>query len=225
MIATVLEMTDEVNIVRRRYHSPLRADQARETRRRILDAAFGLFVDRGYAGTTVAAVAEQAGVSPETIYLAFGDKRGLLEGVIEVAIAPEVDLATQEHEWRSEIAQLPGPSERLEKMVELSCEILARTARIHAVIRGAADKEAFAAALGTRLLHDRLANQTERVRECIGDHLRPGLSVAEAGQRYCALTSPELYYVLTVGFDWTTDQHKRWLTELLEAELLGSHRS
>ena len=106
-------------------------------------------------------------------------------------------------------------------MVEYSCRILARTRPIHAVIRGAADKEPFAAALGKRLLHDRLTNQTARIGQYLGDHLRAGLSVAEAGERYCALTSPELYYLLTVELGWTADQHRKWLTELLEIELLG----
>lgn len=87
---------------------------------------------------------------------------------------------------------------------------------IHAVIRGAA----FAAALGRRLLHDRLIAQTERIREYLGDALRTGVSVSEAGQRYCALASPELYYLLTVEFDWTADLHREWLMELLAAELL-----
>ena len=45
--------------------------------------------------------------------------------------------------------------------------------------------------------------------------------MAEAGERYCALTSPELYYLLTVELGWTADQHRKWLTELLEIELLG----
>ena len=107
-------------------------------------------------------------------------------------------------------------------MVEYSCEILARTAPIHVVIRGAADKETFAAELGRRLLHERLAGQTERVRICLRDDLRPGLSVDEAGQRYCALASPELYYMVTVEFGWTNEQHRRWLTGLLTAELLGA---
>jgi AcrR family transcriptional regulator len=217
-------MAKEVKTSRRRYHSPLRTDQARQTRHRVLEAAFRLFADRGYAGTTVAAIAEEAGVSPETIYLSLGGKRGLLEGVIELAIAPEDDLAAQEDAWRAEIAQLPGAAERLEKMVEYSCSILARTGPIHSVIRGAADKEAFAADLGRRLLHDRLTNQTGRVRVCLDGELRRGLSVSEAGQRYCALTSPELYHLLTVEFGWTADQHRAWLTMLLEIELLGPRR-
>lgn len=205
---------------RRKYNSPLRADQARQTRSRILDAAHRLFVERGYAGTPIATVAEAAKVSPETVYLAFGGKRGLLEGVIEASISPEEDPAAQEDALWSELAELPAARERLAMMVEYSCGILARTAAVHAVIRGAADKEPFAAALGKRLLRDRLANQTERLRRYVGDDLRKGLSASEAGERYCALTSPDLYHLLTAEFGWTAEQHQYWLSDLLVAQLL-----
>lgn len=214
-------MSAQVKASRRKYHSPLRADQAEQTRRRILESAFRLFAERGYAGTTIAAVAEDAGVSPETIYLALRGKRGLLEGAIEMAIAGAENRATQEDTWWTTVAELPGAPDRLEKLVEYSCRILARTRPIHAVIRGAADKEAFAAVLSRRLLHDRLTAQTERVRKYLGDELRAGLSVDQAGQRYCVLASPELYYLLTVELGWTPDQHRSWLTDLLKTELLG----
>ena len=105
-------------------------------------------------------------------------------------------------------------------MVEYSCRILARTRPIHAIIRGAADKEAFAAALGRRLLHERLVNQTERIRRYLGDELTPELTLAEAGERYCALASPDLYHLLTVELHWTGEHHQAWLTNLLQAELL-----
>src|SRR6188768_4457455 len=109
---------------RRRYNSPLRADQARQTRSRILDAAYRLFAERGYAATTIAAVADAAGVSSETIYLTLGGKRGLLENVIEMAIAPEAASSTQEDALRNELGQLPEARERLRAMVEYSCRIL-----------------------------------------------------------------------------------------------------
>ena len=204
---------------RRAYHSPLRADQAQQTRRRVLEAARRLFVERGYAGTTVAAVADAAGVSPETIYLSLGGKRGLLEGVMDIT-GPH-DTAADDDKWWNMVAQLPDAPERLDKMVEYSCRILDRTWRIHAIIRGAADKEAFAAAFGRRLLEERLANQTERIRRYLAEDLRPGLSAAEAGERYCALASPELYHLLTVQLGWTAAEHRIWLTRLLHTELLG----
>jgi AcrR family transcriptional regulator len=214
-------MSAKVKSLRRKYNSPLREDQARQTRSKVLEAAYRLFVDRGYAGTTIAAVAEAAKVSPETVYVAFAGKRGLLQGVIELAIAPEEDPAAQEDALWGELATLPTARERLAAMVDYSCAILARTAAVHAVIRGAADKEAFAVALRERLMRDRLANQTERLRRYVGSEIKRGLSASEAGQRYCALTSPDLYYLLTVELEWTAEQHRRWLSDLLATDLLG----
>jgi AcrR family transcriptional regulator len=211
-------MTGPVKTPRRRYHSPLRADQAHQTRRRVLESARTLFVERGYAGTTVAAVADDAGVSPETIYLSLGGKRGLLEGVMEIT-GPRI-TAAEDDAWWDMVAQQPSATERLAKMVEYSCRILARTLPIHAIIRGAADKEAFAAELGHRLLTERLNNQTERIRHYLAGDLKPELSVAEAGQRYCALASPELYHTLVVELGWTAEQHQRWLTALTRTDLL-----
>ena len=212
-------MAASVKPPRRAYNSPLRADQAQQTRRRILEAARELFGERGYAGTTVAAVAEAASVSPETVYLSVGSKRGLLEGVMDIT-GPHESVAEDE-DWWDRVAGLPTPGERLASMVEYSCRIMARTHRVHAIIRGAADKEAFAADLGRRLLQERLANQTDRIRRHVGRELRPGLSVEEAGQRYCALASPDLYHLLTGEMGWTPDHFRRWLTELVRTELLG----
>jgi AcrR family transcriptional regulator len=215
-------MPERVKRSRRKYSSPLRADQAEQTRHRILRSAFNLFAKGGYAGTTIAAVAEDAGVSPETIYQAYGGKRGLLEGAIEMAIDGAEDGASGGERWRTVVAELPAARERLAMIVEHSCRILARTRPLHRVIRGAADKEPFAADLGRRLLADRLNAQTERIRTFLADDLKPGLSVEEAGQRYCVLTSPELYYLLTTELGWTADAHREWLTTLLERDLLGA---
>ena len=88
------------------------------------------------------------------------------------------------------VDELASPVARLDKMVEYSCRILARTRPIHAIIRGAADKEAFAADLGRRLLNERLANQTERISRYLAGQLRAGLSFSAAGERYCALDQP-----------------------------------
>src|SRR5487761_1391737 len=63
---------------RRGYHSPGRQRQAEETRQRILAAGRALFARQGYAGTTLEAIAEQAGVSPKTVVAVFASKRGIL---------------------------------------------------------------------------------------------------------------------------------------------------
>jgi AcrR family transcriptional regulator len=212
-------MASDVKAPRRAYNSPLRTDQAQQTRRRVLESARRLFVEHGYAGTTVAAVADDAGVSPETIYVSLGGKRGLLEGVMDITGPHE--SAADDDQWWELVGRLREAPERLDRMVEYSCRILARTRPIHAIIRGAADKEAFAAVLGRRLLTERLANQTDRIDRYLGGALRPGLSAAEAGERYCVLASPDLYHLLTVELGWTARRHQKWLGELLRTELLG----
>ncbi|MBA2576509.1 MAG: helix-turn-helix transcriptional regulator, partial [Euzebyaceae bacterium] len=70
-------MTEDVNSESGRR--PRRADKARATRRRIIDAAGDLLVQHGYAGTTLEAIAEQAGVAVQTVYFHFGNKRTVLK--------------------------------------------------------------------------------------------------------------------------------------------------
>jgi AcrR family transcriptional regulator len=211
-------MGSEVKTSRRAYNSPLRADQAQQTRRRVLETARRLFVEHGYAATTVAAVAAAAGVSPETVYQAVGGKRGLLEGVMDITGPHE--SAADDEDWWVMVGELTAAGARLDLIVEYSCRIMARTHSIHAIIRGASDKEAFARDLGRRLLEERLKNQTERIRRYIADDLKPGLSIEEAGERYCVLASPDLYHLLTVELGWTAEHHQEWLSQLMRAELL-----
>ena len=52
---------------RRRYDSSRRQEQARENRRAVLEVAHRMFLERGYAATTVGAIAAAAGVSVETV--------------------------------------------------------------------------------------------------------------------------------------------------------------
>jgi AcrR family transcriptional regulator len=214
-------VADDVN-GRRRYHSPLRAEQADGTRRRVLAAARDLFLARGYAGTTVAAVAQAAGVSPDTIYVSLGGKQGLLEGVLSVARSDPEDPAHRDQEQRrNQAGALEDPHQRLRRLVELSCETLARIGPVHAVLRGAADGHPFAADLYARMLQLRLQLQARNLETYLGGSLRPGLSLKQAAEHYSALLSPELYHLLTVEGRWTTRRYASWVTGLLDHDLLG----
>ena len=207
----------------RTYRSPVRQEQAENTRRRVLEAAHRLFLDHGYSGTTIAAVAAQAGVSPETIYGSLGGKRGLLDGVIEATIeGPEGPVPLDRQAAYENIASLATPRERLGAFVEFVCGVLARTSPMHAVIRGAADREPFAVDLRERLLEVRLARIAHRIRADLTGALRPRLTVQRASERLGALLSPELYHLLTVEFGWTPGHYREWVSALAESDLLGS---
>jgi AcrR family transcriptional regulator len=214
-------MADDVK-GRRRYHSPLRAEQADGTRRRVLAAARELFLARGYAGTTVAAVAQAAGVSPDTIYVSVGGKQGLLEGVLALArFDPEDPAQRDQAHRREEIGALADSHERLRRLVALSCQALARVSPVYAVLRGAADGHPFAAEMYARMLGLRLEIQAHNLEASLGGSLRPGLSVDQAAERYSALLSPELYHLLTVERRWPTRRYAAWVTDLLDHDLLG----
>lgn len=126
----------------RSYDSITRTEQARYTRKRILDAAVKLFLERGFAKTTVSAVAAAAEISPDTIYATFDGKRGLLEGVIDASImCPGRSVPLEEQSDWNAIALNSTARARLRAYVEFSCRVLTRTRSIHQVIRSAVDSE------------------------------------------------------------------------------------
>ena len=211
-------MSQPVNPPRRRYRSSVRAEQASLTRQRILEAAKALFLERGYASTTIAAVADAAGVSPETIYATLSGKRGLLESVIDAMIP----VPAEQDATLAEIERLASPRARLRAFVAFCCGVLSGTSPIHEVIRGAADSEAFAIELRARLLSERLANQKRHLAQHVRLELRAGLTLAQAAERFCALTSPELHHLTIVELGWSRQRHEKWIGDLAEFELVGA---
>jgi AcrR family transcriptional regulator len=205
----------------RSYHSPLRAEQADLTRRRVLTAARELFLARGYAATRVQDVAVAARVSPDTIYVSLGGKRGLLEGVWALAATVPPDSEGRDQGERvAAIAAGRDPRERLTRLVALSCETLGRVSPVHAVLRGAADGHPFAAELQSKMLASRLDTQGRNLRTVVGDSaLRVGVTLDDAAEHYSALLSPELFHLLTVTRGWPIETFRSWVSETLCREL------
>ena len=222
MPGTILRMPGEVK-VSRTYNSPLRAEQADQTRQRVLSAARELFLERGYAGTKVQDVAEAARVSPDTIYVSLGGKKGLLEGVWALSVTGPHDPEGRAQRDRVEaIASGPDPRDRLRQLVELSCETLRRVSPVHAVLRAAADGHPFAADLQARMLGSRLDTQARNLRLVLGDAAEQrGITIEDAAEHYSALLSPELFHLLTVIREWPLDRYRHWVWETLCRELFG----
>ncbi|HEX8209595.1 MAG TPA: TetR/AcrR family transcriptional regulator [Longimicrobium sp.] len=220
-------MSEPVKPPSRAYRSQIRREQAKLTRERIIEAAATLFLEHGYKGTTVARIAESAGVAAETVYAAFGGKRGLLEGVVEHAIsdAPSDRTTTPEggsHDAMvADMAALPTSRERLRAYVAFCCSVLARTSPFHAVLRGAADSEEFAVSLRARLLEERLDKQIRHLRLLVGAALRAGITLEQAAESFCALSSPEMHHLMTSELAWNPRAHEEWLARFSEMELLG----
>jgi TetR/AcrR family transcriptional regulator, regulator of autoinduction and epiphytic fitness len=96
--------------VKRRYESAHRQQQARQTRRAILDAAAVLFVDPGYAATPLTAIAAKAGVAIQTVYKVFGSKQALLSTLVDITIAGDDEpVALPDRQFVADIRALDDP--------------------------------------------------------------------------------------------------------------------
>jgi AcrR family transcriptional regulator len=206
----------------RPYRSQLRAEQAKETRTRISDAARALFLERGFAATTMAAVAEQAGVAPETVYAAYRSKAGLLEGVVRSAVFRdgEPDEALQAG-WVKELLRLPDLPTQITALARHTAQTVALTSPIYATMTGAGTSASELDELQRQLRKLRFSSQAAVIAAIATEQtLRPELTIEEAADTFSALASPELHHILTTDRGWSQERYARWLEQTTKAALL-----
>jgi TetR/AcrR family transcriptional regulator of autoinduction and epiphytic fitness len=142
--------------VNRRYVSPRRQEQARQTRRAILDAAAKLFVDPGYAATPLTAVAAEAGVAVQTLYAVFGNKRQLLSDLVDVTLVGDDErIAMAERSFVADIRALTGLRAKLTRYARHLTETHARQVDVMLALAGAATADADAATIWRKNIEDR----------------------------------------------------------------------
>ena len=205
---------------RRRYDSARRAEQARQTRSAIIETARRLFLRDGFAGTTIAAIAAEAQVSVETIYKAFGGKPGLVRAICDVALAGAGPVPA---EMRSDQLQVhePDPIQIIRGWGELTVEVAPRIAPIMLLVRSAAAADPEMAGLLAEVDAARLSRMTANARNlATGGHLRPDVTVEQAGEVMWTYSSPELYELLVVKLGWPTGRYGAFIAEAMIAALL-----
>jgi AcrR family transcriptional regulator len=206
----------------RAYRSPLRADRAAATRQRILVTAAELFVNEGYAGTTMRAVARAAGVSERTVYLAFPHKAALLAEAIRAAVRAEDgdDIPLLEQgTWRA-IANGP-PEQLVARLARATTMLWERTAHLIAVAEAAALSDPGLAALRDRG-HEATRSDLRVVAEAMERHvlLRPGMDVDHATDvLFALLGSPSLFLRLVDECGWEPTAYAALLEELVASSL------
>ena len=194
--------------VKRNYDSSRRRQQADENRRRVLDAARARFLRDGYRATTMAQIAEDADVSPQTVAKQFGNKSGLVRALFEVAlVGDDAGGALEDRDFIVAIHQEPDPRRKLERYAAALATMLPRTAPIQLLLRDAgADSEL--APVWAAIRTGRLAGMTnlaENLRE--GGHLGSDVTVERARDILWATSSPDLYQLLVMERGWTTDDY------------------
>ncbi len=186
-----------------------------DTRRRIAAAARELFAEHGFSGTTVANIAARAGVATPTVYATFGSK-----GAIVRALLSQMEHDAGNAEWAERIAQETEPGAKLEAFAMWTTALFSSSK----VLIQAANDAATDPTMNTlRKEGDR--HRREALRALMGslgedDALSPGLSEEHALDRAWILTGIELYLSATHGCGWTDTQYQKWLTPLLQQQLL-----
>ncbi len=207
---------------KRRYNSSRREAQARATRLQIVQAARKLFTERGYAGATIEAVAQEAGVAPETIYAAFGNKQALLARLIDVSVGGDDEpIPLLERPGPRSVLQTRDPHEQLHLFAQDISTILEHIAPIFEIVRCAAKTEPDIADLLQAILGQRLHNIEIFVQRLSANgSLREGLIEAQAAETVWTLSTPEVFQLLTVDRGWSREQYSQWLADALIRLLL-----
>ena len=194
-----------------------REQRAHHTRVRIADAALHLFLDRGYLGTTIEAIASEAGVAPATVYQAFGTKQAVLARALDASIAGDAtSVPLLDRDWVAAARRHRSGRRRLTTVVRRAAQIAARTAPVKEVMRDAAATDSRVREL-IREDHQR-RRQTQRalVQIAIGDHdLAPAMTVDRAADTFFLLVNSSSYQLATDVLGWTDAGWQQWLIGVL----------
>ena len=208
----------EVN--RRRYDSPVRQEQAAQTRARIVAAAGALFETQGYARTSIRQIAERAEVAPDTVYAVFGAKTRVLTAVIDerlrgghgvanVMERPELLAVRDETDQRRQLELLGDAMSRVVEQVGPAFELM----------RAAAAVEPAMADVYAEMQRYRLRNMSVAIGWLSA---RGPLRVPddEAAETLWTLASPDTARLLRDHRSWSRKRYATWLTDSLTRALL-----
>lgn len=207
---------------KRRYDASRRQDQARATRRALLDAASRMFFEQGYAATSVAAIAAEVGVSVETVYKAFRNKPGLVKALFDIAVGgDDEDVALEERAQIGQIQAEPDGARKLERYVAWMAERQPAVAPIELLARlgGASDREL--ATVWEQTQEERLTGMTHFAEHLVASGvLRAGPPVEEVRDVLWTYNSVELYDLLVTRRGWPLGRYADWITRALVAALV-----
>lgn len=187
---------------------------------RIVAAARELFAARGFAGTTVALIAERAGVAQPTVYAVFGNK-----GEIMRALLGRIETDANAEKWYALVDSERDPERKLGYYAGWH-RALYSTGRevLEASLKAGGDPAVVEMrAEGDRSAYEWLTPIVATLAEA--GALAPGLTQHEAKQRAWMLVGPELYFRATGSCGWSDDQYQQWLTEVLQAQLLQTPKT
>ena len=205
---------------RRRYDSARRQEGAQRRRAAVVDAAGRLFVREGFSRTTIARIAEEAGVSEETVYKAFGNKIALVRAIRDKALAGQGPVHAERRSDRMQASE-NDPRKIIRAWGVLTMEVAPRVAPVLLLVRDAAASDPELAKLQEELDAARLTRMTHNARTLLkGGHLRKAITLDAATDVLWTYSSPELYELLVIRRKWSSERYGRFIADSMIAALL-----
>ncbi|MFF5174194.1 TetR/AcrR family transcriptional regulator [Micromonospora sp. NPDC000089] len=190
------------------------------TRHRVMDATYALLLEAGYAGTTMTAVAERAGVAVPTVYKAFGTKVELVKRLYDRVLAGDgLDIPLAARVEAQDLLSEPDPRRAIELYAALASTISARLAALLAVLLGAASTNPELQDFVTAVEAERRSGN-ERFAQHLYDRGALRIDPGRATDLLWLFTAPDTYHRLVTQRGWTDETFRDWLTEILSAQLL-----
>jgi AcrR family transcriptional regulator len=200
---------------KREYDSSSRKEAAGLTRQTIIEAARGVFLEKGYAAATMPAIAQAAGVALDTVYATVGKKPALFRLLIERAISGgDGAVPAEEREYVRAIRAETDAAKKLRIYAAALRRIQQELAPLFRVLQGAAPLDPELAALWQSISQRRAKNMRLLAADLAATgRLRPDLSVEKAADIIWAMNAPEFYLLLIEQRRWSPAEFEEWLAD------------
>ena len=186
-----------------------------ETRRLLLAAAADEFEVVGYVAATVSRIAAGAGVTVQTLYLAWGSKRALLRAYLESTLAPG---ASPSGDHFASQLRPDTPAGTLSQIAALFCGVARRSALAWRAYRDGAAVDPAIAQEWHQLQTLRKATMTALLATIPDEAMR--LRREDAVDTAWAIASPAAYDLMVSDAGYTLQRFEAWIASTLHAAIL-----
>jgi AcrR family transcriptional regulator len=207
----------------RPYEGAARQARTRRTRAAVVEAARTLFLERGYAATTIEAISDLSDTPQATVYRLFSSKLGILKAVLDVSVVGDDEaVAMVDRPQVRALLSDRDPKNQLAGFTALLRTVMARVGPVHRILADAARSDEAAASLLAEIARQRQEGQRHIARSLArAGALRPRLRERDAADIIHALASPEVYGLLVFDRGWSGERYEKWLTSILIDQLLA----
>ncbi|MGZ4513882.1 MAG: TetR/AcrR family transcriptional regulator [Mycobacterium sp.] len=204
----------------RRYDSTRRRQQAQQNRHAVLAAARQRFLVQGYATTTIAEIARDAGVSVEMVYKAFATKAGVLKALFDVSVAGDDEpIPMAQRDVIQNVINATEATRKLEIYAEHLASTMPRSAPVQLLARDGAASSPDAAEVWKQIRQETLTAMTAFA----SDLARTGklrVSARQARDVLWTYHAPELYELLVLERGWSATRYGKFIAHALIDALL-----